>query len=102
MFIVVTLGVCPYGGGLAHGALVGAIGPAGNLEVSGIDGATDGGALDVVADGMEGIGPPGLPVDAQGAAVDPGFPAAHGALVPASEAGTCLAVEEETASLGLD
>lgn len=84
--------ISPFGadsGGFAHGALVGAIGPGGNLEVSGRD--VTGGTLDVFADA---IPPPSLLAAAHGAAVPPVggaaaavLPAAQGALDPDSADG---------------
>lgn len=58
-------------GGFAHGALVGAIGPGGNLEVSESEEEAEGGTLAVAAHGA-----------AVGAAASVEIPVAHGALVP--------------------
>lgn len=68
--------VCPKSpaspaGGFAHGALVGAIGPGGNLDVSGSEEEAEGGTL---ADAAQGT--------AVGAAAPVEIPVAHGALVP--------------------
>ena len=74
------------GEGFAHGARVGAIGPRGNLEVSG----RTGGILDDV------LAPPLLAVVAHGAAVPPAgaLPAvAQGALVPESTGVCCGLVD---------
>ena len=79
--LVWTSGLPPSAGeGFAHGARVGAMGPGGNLEVSG----RTGGILDNV------VALPLLAVVAQGAAVPPAaaLPAvAQGALVPDSAGG---------------
>ena len=76
----------PAGEGFAQGARVGAMGPGGNLEVSG----RTGGILDDV------LAPPLLAVVAHGAAVPPAAasPAvAQGALVPDSAGGCCGLVD---------
>ena len=71
-------------GGFARGALIGAIGPGGNLDVSERDASDVGGILD------GGFALPavahGAAVPLGGTAVDPA-PAAQGALVPGSAAG---------------